>query len=145
MSHVAMVQTIIRDLESLKKAVKEAGLEWREGQTSYRWYNNWVQDYSNEDAAYRNGIDPKTYGKNSIHAISVPNNSQAYEIGVCHHPDKEKHPNDYVLVYDNWRGGFGLEQLAGKDCCNIVQKYSQKVVLKQLYSSGYTASQKVNN
>ena len=51
MSHVAEVQLEILDMKALKEAVEELGLEWREGQTTYNWYQSWVGDYHGKDAA----------------------------------------------------------------------------------------------
>jgi len=137
MSHVATIEIIIKDLEALKQACKECGLEFVQGQKTYKWYGKWVQDYHGNDAAYKHGIDPKNYGK-CDHAIRVPNNPQAYEIGVV------KVDKGYTLVWDFWNGGFGLEKLAGPNCSNVVQNYSKNVTLKKLRNMGYSVKHKTN-
>jgi hypothetical protein len=99
MSHVAMVSIEIKDLDALKVAAEECGLEFRENQKTYKWYGKWMNDYSGDDAAYKAGLDPKDYGK-CAHAIGVPNNNRAYEIGVI-----DKGEGKYGLVWDFWQGG----------------------------------------
>lgn len=136
MSHVAKVELEITDLAALKAAVKAAGLEWKEGQTHFKWYGSWVNDYHGENAAYRNGIDPKDYGK-CEHAIGVPGNKEAYEIGVCKNPKGKGH----LLVWDFWSGGYGLQKLAGDNCSNIVKGYVAEVAKKKMSMQGYTCTQ----
>lgn len=131
MSHVATVQIEIKDLASLQKACEELGLVFHENKTSFKWYGRWVNDYSAQDAAYRNGIDPKDYGK-CKHAIGLKS-GQGYEIGVV---EKNGH---YVLVYDNWQGGQGLEKVTGKGLTKLTQGYVKQVTRKQLLMKGYTA------
>lgn len=138
MSHIATVSIQIKDLESLKKACKDIGLEFREGQKTYKWFGRWVNDYNGQDAAYKNGIKPEDYGK-CEHAIGVPDNSNAYEIGVVKRSDGK----GWALVWDFYAGGYGLEKIAGKDCGNLVQNYTKNVTIKKMRSLGYEVEQKV--
>ncbi len=133
MSHVATVAIVIKDLTALKLACKTVGLEFKENQKTYKWYGTWVDDYNGNNAAYKSGIKPEDYGK-CDHAISVPNNSEAYEIGLV----KRKDGKGYNLVWDFWSGGYGLETLAGKDCSKVVQNYSLEVAKKEMISKGYS-------
>ena len=132
------MEIVFKDLDSLKKAVADCGLEFREGQKTYRWYGRWMNDFGGENAAYRNGIKPEDYGK-CEHAIGVPKSAQAYEIGVV------KNPNGpgYVLVVDFWNGGYGLEALAGKDCTKLAQAYGVQVNRKTLTGMGFQVTKKV--
>ena len=132
MSHVATVEIQIKDLEALKTACKSIGLIFKENQKSYKWYGSWQNDYSASNAAYKAGIDPKDYGK-CAHAIGIPGNSQAYEIGVVKRPG-----GTFKLVWDFWNGGFGLEKVAGKDCSKLVQSYASEVCKKHLKAQGYS-------
>jgi hypothetical protein len=116
MSHVARVELEVKDLAALKAAAKAAGLEWKEGQQHFKWYG----------------------GNNRCeHAIGVPNNDQAYEIGVCKNPQGPGH----MLVWDFWNGGFGLQKLAGNNCSNIVKGYAAEVAKKKMVAQGYTCAQ----
>lgn len=131
MSHVASIDIEIKDLAALKAACAEVGLQFKEGQTTYKWYGRWMNDYSGADAAFKADVSPKDYGK-CAHAIGVPGNSQAYEIGVVQAKDGK-----YKLVWDFWQGGFGLEKLAGPKCSHLVQSYVGHVAKKTLAQQGY--------
>jgi hypothetical protein len=135
MSHVAKIDLVISDLDCLEKACAECGLILNRGQTNYRWYGSWQNDYSAEDAAYKHGIKPEDYGKCS-HAISVPGNSSAYEVGVVKNPDGE----GWVLIWDFYSGGHGLQQLLGgpKDANKLLTSYSKEVILAKADEMGFT-------
>jgi len=72
------------------------------------------------------GQDVKNMGK-CDHAIAVPNNKNAYEIGVAWNAEK----SCFELRYDFWQGGYGLEKVAGKKCGNLAKAYTQTVALKE--------------
>jgi len=133
MSHVALVEITITDLDALQKACAACGLEFRKDQKTYRWFGKWVSDYHAKDAAYLHGINPKDYGK-CIHAIGVPDNKQAYEIGVCSNPKGA----GYVLIWDFWNGGYGLLAIAGENCDKLFQAYTKEVTVKKLKNKGYS-------
>jgi len=131
-SHVAAVELAIKDLSCLEAACKEVGLELRKNQKSYRWYGRWVNDFNGANAAYKHGIDTKDYGK-CDHAIGIPGNNSAYEIGVVKKPD-----GTYALIWDFYAGGRGLEKVAGKNCQNVTKAYSMQVAKKHLKAKGYS-------
>jgi len=133
MSHVASVKTVVKDLDILEKACQAIGLELVRNKHTFKWYGTWVNDYNGQNAAYRNGIDPKEYGK-CEHAIRVKGgNKETYEIGVVKNKDEE----GYSLVYDFWQGGFGLEKVAGKDLTILQKEYNKMVAVDQLTNLGY--------
>ena len=80
MSHVSSVRIEIRSLEALRLACRRLGLQLNEGQKTHKWYGRWVGDYHGADAAFHHGIKPEDYGK-CEHAISIPGDDEAYEIG----------------------------------------------------------------
>lgn len=129
MSHVTTLKVAILDLDALEEACQKIGLQFRRGQKTYKWYGRFVGDYREQ------GTDPSQMGK-CDHAISVPGNSQAYEIGVTWKNDH------YTLGYDFWGGGFGLEKVAGPRCQNLIDAYTQTVALKEAtrfaQAEGYT-------
>lgn len=143
MSHVATVETVIMDLNALKKAAEECGLVMNFDQTTFKWYGAWVNDYHGNDAAYKHGIKPKDYGK-CLHAISVPNKPGAYEIGVVARDD-----GGYLLLWDFFAGGYGLMDHVGKDCTKLLQSYSKHVVLNEIATNpdliGYTPTIEYEN
>lgn len=119
MSHVTVINVEIKDLEALKVACEKAGLEFREGQKTYRWYGRSVGDYP-----LPKGFTADDLGK-CDHAIGIPNNNKSYEIGVV------KKGESYSMLWDFWNGGYGLEALAGKDCSNVTDAYATEVALKE--------------
>jgi len=141
MSHVAKIDIEIKDLESLQKAAEDCGLIMNYGQKNYRWYGQWVNDYAKGDAAYKHGIDPKDYGK-CEHALSIPGNPGAYEVGVVKNPNGE----GWVLIWDFYGGGHGLQKHLGgsKDCVKLMNAYSKHVVIKQANMLGYTYEEEVD-
>lgn len=141
MSHVTAVKVQIKDLAALKAACKAIGLEFREGQRTYKWYGRWMNDYSAQDAAFQQGIDPKTYGT-CDHAIAVPGNKQAYEIGVVNRGDH------HAMVWDFWNGGLGLEAAVGHGAERLIEAYTTEVAVntaKQFATdNGYTYTEELN-
>jgi len=136
MSHVATIEIEIKDLDALAAACKECGLELRLGQKTFKWYGRWVNDYSGEDAAYKAGIKPEDYGK-CEHAISVPGNDKAYEIGVVQKPNGQ-----WGLVWDFFAGGYGLMEKCGKSAGKLVQEYAAAVATKKAKLQGFAVTRK---
>lgn len=141
MSHVATVEVIVKDLEALKRAASECGLEFRE-QQSFRWFGQWMNDYDAKDAAYKYGISPQDYGKCS-YALGIPNSKTAYEIGVV----KRKDGKGYNLLYDFYCGGFGLmDRVATEEnptgIGKLTQAYSVQVAMAAAKKQGYRVTVK---
>ena len=130
MSHVTTISVVITSLEALEQACQKLGLQFNRNQKKYKWYGTFVGDYREA------GTDPAQMGK-CDHAISVPGNKDAYEIGVALNQD-----GTYSLRYDFWQGGYGLEKLAGKKCDNLVNTYTQAVAIQEATkfaaAEGYT-------
>lgn len=125
-SHVVACDVVFKDLQSLAKAGEACGLEFREGQTTWKWYGRWMKDYHAVDAAYKNGISPAEYGM-CEHALTVKGSSTAYEIGVKKNP---KGPG-YVLVYDFYGGPGGqLRAKIGQNAAKLQQEYQKAVIAK---------------
>lgn len=125
MSHVAMIKLRIKNLEALAKACEKIGLKLKLGKKTYRWYGQHVGDYPL----------PKGFTKDEMgkcdHCISVVGNNQAYEIGVCKARDGS---DGYILLWDFWSGGYGLEKAVGKDCQNLVTEYTKEVAREEVTS-----------
>lgn len=138
MSHVSTLDVVIDDLDALKKACELVGLEFVEGQRTFRWYGRWMNDYAADDAAYKNGIKPEDYGK-CEHAIRIPGNSKAYEIGVARRADGK-----LTLVWDFYCGGFGLEEKIGKTGGLLRREYALQVGMKAMQKKGFKTSREVN-
>lgn len=95
MSHLSRIDISITDLSALKDACKRLGLEFKENQTSFKWYG---QENAKCD-----------------HAIHVPN--ARYEIGVT------KNGKSFELQWDNYQNG-GLEKILGKSAGKLKQAYA---------------------
>jgi hypothetical protein len=142
MSHVAVVKSEINDnepvgsgIEALKRACKRLGLDFREGQKTWNWFGEWVNDYHGEDAAYRHGISPAEYGK-CEHAIRLP--GCAYEIGV------KKLPNgNYTLVYDFYGPGRQIMNTLGKGLEKLMQYYGPEKAQLLAKSKGLMTQRKL--
>lgn len=107
MSHITTLKVEIKDLAALREVCDKLGLEFREDQKTYKWY----------------GHTPNKCD----HAIAMKDkkNKSAYEIGVV------KKGDSYTLAFDFWNKGYGIEDLAGKDCCNITQGYTRNVAVRE--------------
>ena len=135
MSHVATVAVEIKDLDALRVACAKVGLEFHEGQRTFRWFGKWMNDYAATDAAYKAGIDPKAYGT-CEHAIGVKGSSSAYEVGVMRTTSGK-----LALAWDFWGSqGRALEAVAGAKCGNLVREYVSEVARKTLMRAGYMAT-----
>ncbi len=104
MSHIARIELEIYSLEELRRACKQLGLTFCEGQQTYEWYGRWVGD-----AELPEGLSVDDLGK-CDHAIKVP--GATYEIGI------KKIGSKYQLLYDYWHW-FSLIDfpLVAKTCC----------------------------
>jgi hypothetical protein len=144
MSHVVSMTFPIDDLDCLDKACEKLGLELKRDQKTFKWYGRWVNDYNAGNAAYRQGIDTKDYGK-CAHAIGVKGNSKAYEIGLV--PRTDGKPG-YQMAYDFFSGGFGLMEKVGKDASKLCQEYSVQQNLKRgsyLQQQGFAMTQQTDS
>jgi hypothetical protein len=139
MSHVSTIKMEITDLDSLEKACELIGMELVRGQTNYRWFGKYLADYSGDDAAFKHGIDPKDYGK-CEHALRVAGNPNAYEVGLV------KNPNGpgWVLIYDFWAGGHGLQAVIGNNAGNLRREYALQVGMRQMARKGFRTERVIN-
>lgn len=128
MSHVAMIDLEIRDLEALKAACRRLGLEFVKGQTTYKWYGRHVGDYP-----LPTGFAQEDLGK-CDHAIRVPGNSRAYEIGVVRRRDGRP---GYTLLWDFWQGGYGLEEKVGQEAGRLKQAYGIEAAKRAAQRAGH--------
>lgn len=122
MSHVAKIEIAIKDLDTLKGACRELGLEFMAEQKVFEWYGNHVGDYPIPE-----GFTAADMGR-CDHAIRVP--GARYEIGIVHRNGR------YHLLWDFYRAG-GLERVLGKGACKLKQAYSIERVRREAKLKGY--------
>lgn len=128
MSHVTSIKVKIASLDALKSAAEALGLEFHEGQKTFRWYGRHVGDYPLPE-----GFSKEDMGK-CEHALSIPGNKGAYEIGVCKARDGS---DNYELLWDFWGGGFGLEERVGEGAMKLCEEYSVAYAKQCLEEQGY--------
>jgi len=101
MSHVTTIDLVINDLDALERAAKVCGMELKRGQTTFRWY------YGNDPCK---------------HAIVLPGNTEAYEIGIV------QEGATYKLLFDDYRGGHGLLTAIGERGETLLRAYAMERV-----------------
>lgn len=131
MSHVSHIDLEINDLDALEKAAKSCGLELVRGQTTIRWYGSWQRDYHGDDAAYKHGISPAQYGA-CQHALRIPNNDKAYEVGVLDNGN-----GTFKIYFDHWGPGKAIVDCIGRNGEKLKQQYVKEVTIKTLRKKGF--------
>lgn len=122
MSHLCKLPLRIKRLDLLEVAAEKLGLEFRQGQETYKWFGRFVGDTKLPD-----GLSVEDLGK-CEHALRVKGKPGAYEIGLVSAADGD----GYELLYDFWAGGRGLEQAVGHRCSKLLQRYSAEVTVETL-------------
>ncbi len=130
-SHVICVKTAFKNLDALERACKNLGWTLNRGKKTYKWYGTWVNDYSQEDAAYRMGVKTSDYGKCEA-SITIPGCS--YEAGLV----KGENEGEFNLIFDNYDSNLA-SVLGGKFHPTVVnplpQEYAKEAFLDKLKSS----------
>ena len=126
MSHIVKVKVQVKNLAALRKACEKLGLVFREGQKTHKWYGRFVGD-----APIPEGMKAEDYGK-CDHAIVVPGNTEAYEVGVVDQKD-----GTYGLVWDSFMGGLGLQDKVGAECGLLRQMYATEEARSQMEGMGF--------
>lgn len=101
-----------------------------------------MDDFRRSDAAYLNGIDPKTYGQ-CDHCIEMEGAN--YSIGVVKRIDGE----GYSLVFDtynrgSWHDGGKISSYIGQACEKLMTAYNTEYVTAYAEANGYMLQQEVN-
>lgn len=138
MSHLALVELVVQDLEILQQVAQELGMEFMPGKKTYQWYGTIVGDSAAYKEALKKGFKQSDFGKCS-HAIRT-NDRNAYEIGVVENPDG----NGYSLLYDSWGPGQKIEALAGVGLCKLSQLYAAEVAMREIVSQGFSVQRIMN-
>lgn len=132
MSHISKVELYINDLSALGKACKRLGVELAMGQKNYKWYGR-----SYGQSVLPAGFTAADMGR-CDHAIKVPGNSQAYEIGVCQRKDGQP---GYTLLTDFFNGGYGMEAKVGEGGDKLKQAYAAEVAEDYFDRLGYKVTE----
>ena len=114
MSHISQVKTAINDLDALEQACKALGLELRRDQKQHRYYSN-----------QHNQCD---------HAIVLPGNASAYEIGLVLGADGQT----YEIQHDDYMGGKGMTAVAGPGCRKLLVEYGRAKTQRIAQQKGWS-------
>ena len=123
MSHIAEVNLLVQDLNALQRTCQRLGLELVRHQHTYRWYGRSVGD----------SPLPTGFAKDDLgtceHAIRIPGSDTAYEIGIVTRRDGKP---GYALLWDSYRGGYGLVARVGEQAERLQQMYALEVTLSTI-------------
>ena len=138
MSHVANVEVEINDLTALKTACGKLGLEFVQGQTTYKWFDRYLADSNVGRQTVRDGFRPEDFGK-CEHAIRVPGSN--YEVGVVKNPTG----NGYRLIYDEYgsQGQAITKRLGGTQLTKLKTEYGVARATRHLRRNGYRVVRRV--
>lgn len=121
MSHIATVEVEFRDMDALAKACVKCGVELRQDQKTFRWYNSKVSPC---DAAI------------------VHPNAKAYEIGV------HKTETGLRIQFDPFMSGYGMQDAVAfeddiEGLGKLQQAYAVEVARKQAKRQGFSVREQV--
>lgn len=109
----------IRDLDALEEACRRLGLELVRGQTTFKRCGHRGGEYTMPA-----GFTTADLGR-CDHAIRIPGNGRAYEVGVLSRRDGTP---GFLLMWDNWApGGHGLERAIGHQGERIMREHAATV------------------
>lgn len=139
MSHVATVDLDVTDLGVLAAACRRIGLEFVEGQQTYRWYGQ-----SMGDGSIPAGFTAEDLGR-CEHAIRLADGSTRgrfqppYEIGVVRRRDGRP---GWALLLDEWQGGYGLIDVCGQGAGTLKQAYALEQAICTAQQQGYQVQER---
>ena len=134
MSHIEEISIEVRDVDALREACNELGCDLIQ-QPHYKWFGEIIGDGGPLPA----GFTAADMGQCS-YAIKVRGaNAETYEVGVVQRRDGKP---GFVLMWDSWQGGYGLQAVVGEKCGKLVQSYATQVAIKQARRQGFAVQQK---
>jgi hypothetical protein len=119
MSHVATLKTRILDLDALKTAAAECGMEFVEGRKAYRTY----------------------YGSANACAHTITAAGASYDVGVV----AAKDGHGFELTFDSWGPGKALEAKAGAGLGKLLDEYGFAVASVPLRRAGHRVARRYND
>jgi len=139
-SHVVTATATYNSLDTLALAADKLGLELIRDKKNFKWFGRWVNDYHGGNAAYKHGIDPKTYGQ-CDHVLKRRGVEGAYEIGLVSNDS-----GAYRIVYDNYASGNILHGIVGASGEHLATAYATAAVESYAHQLGCQPSiTKVND
>lgn len=140
MSHVVSSAALVTDLACLKETVRKyfPMLEWVEGKTRFAWFGERIGDYTEADAADRNGIPADQWGT-CDHVLRMKDIN--YEIGVT----KRRDGKGYSLCWDFYADGINLSNCIGTGAEKLMVRYNQTYVERFAEAEGLEIETTTNN
>lgn len=166
MSHVATIEIEITNLQDLQVACEELGLEFIEGQQTYRWYGEHIGDFALPagfeesdlgrcdhaikltDAAEMTSIDKRReeFLKSCAEVNHVPSADtlaivcqRPYEIGVARRRDGKP---GWTLLWDFFQGGYGLQDVIGENANRLKQAIATAASIRTMKMQGFRCERK---
>ena len=139
MSHVAMGKLRVTSLDDLEVAAERCGLRIVRNQRTFKWYGRFMND-SEEGRQLNRRLPASEWGK-CEHALVVPGQSDAYEIGVVKAIDGGE---GYDLVFDSWGPGRVLQERAGMGLTKLAEEIGAEATMRMMARKGYRVAREVN-
>jgi hypothetical protein len=130
MSHISTIDLHVTDLEALAAGCVELGLELVQ-QPTYHWFGT-------TSVAPPEGFTRDDLGK-CEYAIRIPGDERAYEVGVVTRRDGKP---GYMLLWDEFVGGYGMEAKIGKGAGLLKQQYAAQKSMAEARKQGFRVQQK---
>jgi hypothetical protein len=128
MSHLTtVIPEGIKDIDALKDAAEKLGLEMVLFADTFRCYPRYTGD-----TALPPGMTAEDWGKCHHKLRCKDATEQTYEVGLIQQKD-----GSYQMVYDEWMGGYGLEEKIGQGAVHLKNEYSLAVARKKMRAKGY--------
>lgn len=132
MSHVATGKLRVTSLDDLEVAAERCGLRLMRDQHTFKWYGRFMGD-SEEGRSLAKRLPASEWGK-CQHALVVPGDSEAYEIGVVNALDGGE---GYDLVFDSWGPGKVLVERAGAGLTKLAEEVGAEAAMRMMARKGY--------
>lgn len=138
MSHVASIELDIKDITALKTACADLGLEFMEGQKTYKcWGTGKTLDRLVGYQKIAGTLMPEGFTLEEMgqceHAIRVKGKALAYEIGLATRRDGRA---GYQLLCDI-SGAYEMIEKVGKDFGKLKQGYGVEVAVRAAKRAGF--------
>lgn len=144
MSHVARIDVQVTNLDDLRTACAELGLEFVEGQQTYEWFGQ----TNLEESPLPEGFHAEDLGR-CEHAIRLNTSARLaawnehehapYEIGVSKRRDGQP---GWVLMWDYFQGGYGLMNVIGQRGGLLKQAIGIAATIRTMKAQGYRLERK---
>jgi len=140
MSHVTTGEMCITNLDYAEEAAKKLGGRLVRGQTTFKWYGKWLNDWNDKRAAVNRGINPKTFGQ-CAHAIVMEDGAKgSYEVGLVEREDGK----GFDAIYDVFGPGIQLEKKFGKGLGKLKTEIGVVTAMKTYGRMGYQVKEGTN-